>query len=146
MTQYEITHIQSIAVHHMIGEDLGLDFESEDDAMDLFRKAIINMPSMKEFRIFYTIDEGHHEHGFPSGAGPIELFEDFTYEWQQFMYDEEIHIDDEDGQSECQELPNSEHLTEGFKLPKLGSVWAWRPTALISDGKFLDNTPWFLNR
>jgi hypothetical protein len=130
MSDYEIKHVQSIAVHYLIDENMDLDHTTEDRAIDLFRRAVRNMPAMREFRIVHSVDENYHGHGYPAGEGVMELFEDFTYEWQQFMYREGIHLDDEEGEFECQELPNCERLTVGFDLPKLGAIWGWRPIEL----------------
>jgi hypothetical protein len=134
LTDYEANHIQSIAVDHLIDEDLGYDYSSEDKCLGLFKSAISLMPAMKEFLIVYNIGDDWHEHGLPEGPGSIEIYDEFQYEWQQFIDFEGIHFDDEYGeylcQSDCQELPSSEHLTNGFNVPKVGSVWGWRPMML----------------
>jgi len=128
----ELTQIQSIAVDHDIDnmrqlDDVGF---NEYDNMDCFKKSALAMPALKEFHIVYKIDEMYHGHGFPEGTGATELLELFPYDVQQYLFHEEIHMDDEDGQSECQELPNFEHMLEGINVAKKGSLWGWKPTKL----------------
>lgn len=138
LSDVELKGIQSIAVHEMSNEAIDFEYAPEDDSLDLFKKASHVMPALKEFLIVYDLGMDWHGHGFPEGSGPIELFPDFTYELQQYMYREGIHLDDEDGESECQEPPNSEHLTEGFDVPETRSVFGWRPTKLP-----MNTPPWW---
>lgn len=126
----ELRQIRSIAVDRDIDEvrewdDMGY---NPYNNMDCFKTATAAMPSLKEFRVVCKVDESWHDHGFSQGSGPIELFEEFPYEVQQELFLDDYHIDDEDGQSECQELPNSEHMLEGFNVPMTGSIWGWRRT------------------
>lgn len=128
----ELGQIRFIAVDHEIDTVREWDEEGDNpyNNMDCFRKAAISMPALMEFHIVYKLDEMWHDHGFPEGRGPIQLFEEFPYDVQQYLFHECIHLDDEDGQSECQELPNSDHMLEGFNVAKKGSIWGWRPTKL----------------
>jgi len=128
MTEHEFSHLRSIAFDHLINEAFDTDYACENSVFELFKKAAIRMPALEEFLV-YNIGDGSlvdwYGHGFRSGHGPLELFDEFQYEWQQYMYREEIHMDDENGMSECQELPNSDHLTEDLGAPKSRSVSGW---------------------
>ncbi len=126
----ERSRIQYIAVDHLINQYREYFELGDRDNVDLFKKAVLSMPSLKEFHIVYKIDDFWHEHGYPEGNGPIHLYEEFPQPIQRFMYDDEIHAENEDNESECQELPNSDHLLEGFHVPKSGSLFGWRPTSL----------------
>jgi hypothetical protein len=141
MTEHETTHIQSIAVHDLIDEDMDQDYASEDNCLELFKLATGRMPAMKQFMIVFTLDDGWHEHGFPEGSGPVELFHEFTYEWHQYMHHHGYCYDDDYGYCECSELPGAVRSTEGFEVPKTGSIWGWRRTDEIPM-----NTPPFCGR
>ena len=132
LKDFELTQIQTIAVDHDIDtvrewDETGF---NEYNNMDCLKKSTLAMPALKGFHIVYKIDDMHHEHGFPEGTGATELFEIFPYDVQQYLFHELIHLEDEDGQSECQELPNSDHLLEGINVAKKGSLWRWKPTEL----------------
>lgn len=126
----ELKGMQYIAVVHHIDDNLEYEYTTKGNNLDPFKKASHIMPALKEFPIVYDLGMDWHGHGFPDGSGPMELFPEYTYEPQQFMYREGFHLDGEDSLSECQELPNSEHLTGGFDVPKTGSIFRWRPTKL----------------
>lgn len=126
----ELNQIQPIAVHQHIDNIRDWDEKGDNpyNNIDCFRKAALAMPALKEFRIVYKLDEMWHDHGFPDDSGPIELFEEFPSEVQQYLFKKEIHLDNENGQSEYQELPNSDHILDGFSVAKRGSIWGWAPT------------------
>jgi hypothetical protein len=129
LTKHEREHIQYIAVDHLIEESVNsglIEMPSEDNSLEWFKVAVCSMPAIKEFA-FYS-DLGH-DHGFPEGNGTIELFENFPHEFQQFLYRSHYHLKDEDDMSECQGLPNCDHLIIGFEVPTK-SLFGWRSVKL----------------
>jgi 2EXR family len=125
----ELKQIQSIAVDRFIDEIREWDEYGYNpyNNMEIFKKVAASMSALGEFLVVYKLDEIWHDHGFPDGAAPMQLYEEFPWQVQHHMFNEEYHLDDEDGESECQELPNFDHLLAGFDVPKRGSIWGWRP-------------------
>lgn len=129
LNEKELRSIEYIAVDQEINDYLDWDESSVPmDNVVLLRKAVPSMPSLKELHFVCKIDEFWHDHGIPEGQGPIKLMESWSYEVQYYLYEFEVHLNDEDAQSECQELPNMDHLLQGFDVPKTGTLWGWRPT------------------
>jgi len=128
LKEEELSQIRYLAFDHLINEYLEYVEAYNHDNFALLRKAARAMPELKEVLVVYKLDECHHEHGFPDGTGTIQLYEKFPWDIYEYMHCEGYHLDDEDGESECQELPNSEHLVAGFAAPKTGSIWGWRET------------------
>lgn len=130
LNENELLSIEYIAVDREINEYLSWDESSVPrDNLTLIRKAVLSMPSLKELHFVCKIDERWHDHGMPEGKGQITLMESWSYEIQHYLHKYEIHREDEDGESECQELPNMDHLLQGFDVPRTGALWGWRPTA-----------------
>jgi hypothetical protein len=125
-----VYHIKYLAVDHFIHAFREWSDEPMQDSFPALRKDARAMPELKEFLVVYKLDEEHHEHGIPEGRGTMQLYEKFPWNVFEYIAYEGYHLDDEDGESECQELPNSEHLVEGVNAQKVGSVWGWRPTKL----------------
>ncbi|TVY87596.1 hypothetical protein LAWI1_G007529 [Lachnellula willkommii] len=126
----EVNHIKYLAIDHLVHALREWSDEPMQDSLPALRKAACAMPELKEFLVVYKLDEDYHEHGLPSGSGTMQLYEKFPWDLYEYMACEGCHLDDEDGESECQELPNSEHLVEGVNVKKAGSVWGWRPKKL----------------
>jgi hypothetical protein len=134
LTKHEREHIQYIAVDRLIEESVMsgfIEFPSEDNSLEWLKNAVCSMPAIKEFAFYWDLGAwcNWHGHGFPEGKGPIELFENFPYEIQQFLYRSRYHLKDEDDMSECQGLPNCDHLIIGFEVPTK-SLFGWRSMKL----------------
>lgn len=128
----ELRHIQYLAIdHEMKDYQENVDSPIDNDNFITLNKAARAMPSVKEVLVVYGLDDLHHDHGFPEGNGTIELYDKFPWEVYEYMHCEGIHLDDEYGADECQDLPESDHLLKGFRsFAKVRSAWGWRPIKL----------------
>lgn len=135
---FEAQNIQSLAVDRYLDDYIeewgsGSDFEG----IKVIQQATHHMPALKEVFLVVKLDDFWHDHGFPEGDGDIVLMESFSHDLQQYMYHECWHLDDEDGESECQELPDLEPFLKNFQAPVKSAIWGWRPTELP-----LEPYPW----
>jgi hypothetical protein len=132
LKESELKKIRYIAIDRDINDyvEFGDYIENSFDSMTCLQKAVDAMPAIQETLVVFKLNEYWHDHGFPEGVGQIELMDSFSYGLQQYMYHECFHLDDEDAESECQELPEHKHLLARFEVPKKGSIWGWRPIEL----------------
>ena len=124
MTDNEAKKIQSMAVHSFIDEYVEQEYINDDNAITIFKKAANKMPAMKEFVIVRGMGELFNEFGLPEGVGPMELFEELTYDMEKFIYYNGLHNYDFEGP------PDYLHELKGFEVPRKVAVWGWRPTKL----------------
>ncbi|CZR66754.1 uncharacterized protein PAC_16655 [Phialocephala subalpina] len=137
MNKFEAENLQSLAIDRYLEEYLELgEYESSIDVMNALQKATSSMPALKEVRMVIKLDEYWHEHGFPEGRGPIELWEHMPDNLQKYMSHEGFHLDDEDGESECAELPNMNDFLEPFQADTKGTIWGRRPMELTLEPSF----------
>lgn len=129
---YEATQITSIAIDRYVDEYREYIDAPDYDNFAAIKQAMRVMPAMKEVNIVYKLDEMWHDHGLPQGRGSIELFDTYPWEMQCFI-NIAVHLDDEDGASECLDMPNSDGVLEDFQVPLKGSLWGWRRTKLPED-------------
>ncbi|KAE8452594.1 hypothetical protein EG329_013853 [Mollisiaceae sp. DMI_Dod_QoI] len=130
LKQKEAENIQALAFDRSLDDYFDEWIGWELEAINALEKYTRSMPALKEVYVVCRLDKWWHEHGFPEGGGPIELMESFSHDLQQYMYHELFHLDDEDGASDCQELPHYDDLLESFQAPTKGAIWGWRPTDL----------------
>ncbi|KUJ17044.1 uncharacterized protein LY89DRAFT_70362 [Mollisia scopiformis] len=126
----EAENLQTLAIDRYLDEEMeefgyGIAFE----AIKTLRQTTRLMPALKKVLMVAKLDDYWHEHGLPEGSGEIKLMESLPYDLQRYI-DEEWHMDDEDGASECHQLPNMDDVLEGFDAPSKSVVWGWRPTEL----------------
>lgn len=126
----ETNHIKYLAVDYLVYASREWSERPVQDSFPALKKAAVAMPELKEFLVVYKLNEGHHEHGLPVGRGTMQLYEKFPWDLYYYLACRECHLDDEDAESDCHDLPNSEQLVEGVNVEKAGSVWGWRPTEL----------------
>lgn len=137
LTRSEAESIQSIAVDRLMEEamEIGIEDVSPDRALDTFKAASYAMPALKEFFIVHNFADFYDGASPPEGNGPPMLFEEFPYDLQMYVWWEGFDTNNFDHFSDCQILPDLTSLTTGFDVPKIGSVFGWRPTALLSSSR-----------
>ena len=128
----DLSRIQFVAVHRLI--DLGEDDEKSEDGLFYLTKASKVMPNLKEVMIVLELDDDHHDHGVPYGTGPMKLYKKIPWELAEFCgHGDGLHCDDEDGASECGEMPDMSELLKGLDSSNVRNVWGWRPTEINKD-------------
>lgn len=131
LNKHEADNLQFLAIDRFLEDYLeATEYESLFDPIPLLQKATRSMPALKEVRAVVKLDDYWHEHGIPEGNGPIELSEHMPDIVHAYINHEEIHLDDEDGMSECGELPNADDWLELFQAPTKSAIWGRRPTML----------------
>lgn len=128
LTKSEVESIQSIAIDFYIDND-AYDDTDEGQSLDTFRAVSHAMPALKEILIICTLPDVHDEIAFPSGSGPLILFEKFPYELQMWIWSNRFIEHNFYQFSNCQTLPEP-CMISGFDVPKAGLIFGWRPTSL----------------
>lgn len=124
----EISQIKHLAIDSFLNEDWEIGGEMEWNLVEAYRKLASSMPALREYRIVHNLAFASHEE-FQEGNGPMELYEDWPNGiWKQHCCDPDgLYWDDDDFECDDHLLPVAVNAIRGLKVPKMGSIWGWRP-------------------